>query len=409
MDRREFMAAGIAGALAPGLLGAEEDHVEMDSSNLRKAFPRTREEVFLNAAGGTPLGTFVEAGLQRYLEFQRLGPGSGRGEAIEEMLGNVPLLFAELIGARPEEIGLVHCTKAGEQLVLDGLVPLESQRNIVTNDLHFSGSLHNLLGRRQAGADVRIVRARNFVVDLADMTEAIDENTALVVVTLVSNINGHIEKMRELCEAAHQRGALVYADIIQAAGIVPLNVRDLGIDFAACSGYKWLYGVHGTGFLYVRHELQGAALPDSLFPGLVRYNYAPWVSEPDPDQPSYRYRPPADARRYQPGHPSYLGYCGLHEGLRLVQKIGVENALAHSCTLNRWLLQQIDPQRYPCLTPEVEKSPILTLATTESDALRQRLQKAKIVVALGRRRLRISPGLYSNTDDMQQLADALNA
>ncbi|MCH8873294.1 aminotransferase class V-fold PLP-dependent enzyme, partial [candidate division KSB1 bacterium] len=168
--------------------------------------------------------------MRRYIEFQRLGNKNGRLEYVREVQAQIRTLFADLIGAETSEIGLVHCTKAGEQIVLDALPGIEQGENIVTNDLHFSGSLHNLIGLQKAGRDVRIVRARDWQVSLEDMQAAIDDRTALVTVSLVSNINGHIEDLSALSEVAYAHGALVFADIIQAVGIVPMNVQQLGID-----------------------------------------------------------------------------------------------------------------------------------------------------------------------------------
>ncbi len=392
MDRRDFVAAGIGGALgAPAILAARPHPTVPVQDQVRGAFPRLTHETFVNAAGGTPLGRFAQTGLERYMEFQRLGPGEGREDYVGEMLSNIRAEFGRLIGARESEIALVHCTKAGEQTVIDGLEPKRHRRNIVTNDMHFSGSLHNLIGLKRAGTDVRIVRGRDWSVSIDSMEAAIDDQTALVAVTLVSNVTGRIEPIRELAAIAHAQGALVYADVIQATGIVPFNVRDLGIDFAASNGYKWLFGVHGAGFLYVRQELQGTALPDRLFPGHVDYNYRPWVDHPDPAHEDFVYDPRVDARRYQPGHVSYLGYCGVYEGMKFIQRIGVEAALAHSVHLNERLKEQLHPDRFTCISPHVDRSPIITFRTANTSSLEKQLRAANVVVTVGNDRVRVSP------------------
>ncbi len=338
MDRRAFVAAGLGTALgARSLHGAPGAARRRAQDDIRALFPRLEREVFLNAAGGTPLGRFADAGLRRYMDFQRLGPGEGRSEYVGRVSREIRGLFGNLIGADASEVALVHCTKAGEQLVLDGLDPRRHGRNVVTNDMHFSGSLHNYLGLRRLGLDVRIVRADEWDVSAERMAAAIDRNTALVAVTLVSNVNGRTEQIREVADYAHARGALVYADIIQGAGIVPIDVKAAGIDYAACSGYKWLYGVHGVGFLYVRQDLQGTALPDRLFPGHANPTYAPWVARPrSVASGDYTYRPRHDASRYEPGHVSYLGYCALYEGLRFLDRVGSLRYLCRRRCL--WLL-----------------------------------------------------------------------
>ena len=216
MNRRNFLAAGVGGAMSVPLAGwpAKGNGLLIQrrpQAGVRDLFPRLQREAFLNAAGGTPLSTFAEEGLRSHEDMWRWGRGDGRGEAFGEMLTDTRARFAQLIGARPSEISFVQCTKAGEQIVLDSVDSIKSGGSIVTNDLHFNGSLHNLIGLKKAGRDVRIVRARDWRIDLAEMEAAIDKKTALVTVTLVSNINGHVEDVRALSDIAHRNGALIFA------------------------------------------------------------------------------------------------------------------------------------------------------------------------------------------------------
>ena len=148
------------------------------------------------------------------------GPGDGRSEYADAAMRSVKPQFALMIGAKPEEIAFVQNTKAGEDIVLNGLDIQASGGNVVTNDLHYAGSIHSYVGRRKAGMDVRFVRSKNWVTDLAAMEAAMDKKTKLVAITLVSNVNGHIEDAKAITEMAHANGGYVYADIIQAAGAI---------------------------------------------------------------------------------------------------------------------------------------------------------------------------------------------
>lgn len=411
MNRREFLAVGAGATVATdaSLLRRSTSAPNSRPNDWRGYFPRLSLERYINAAGGTPLGTFAQAGLQRYMEFQRLGPCGGREDYVTEMRTNIRGLVGQFIGANASEIALVHSTKAGEQIVIDGLDPKGNGRNIVTNDMHFSGSLHNLIGLRRSGADVRIVTARNWDVSLDEMADAIDSRTALVAVALISNINGRVEPLRELAEIAHSHGALVYADIIQAAGVVPINVRELGIDFAACNGYKWLCGVHGAGFLFVREELQGSALPDRLFPGHVRYNYSPWIRDADPREEALIYTARTDASRYEPGHVSYLGYCAVYEGLAFLDRVGLRQTFDHSVRLCRRLKDQLDADQYECISPHVDRSPIIAFIRHDGPDLEERLRAAGLIVTLTGNRVRVSPAIYNTDEDIDMLAEVMNA
>lgn len=418
MNRRDFFAAGAGSAVAGNLggpaPGAARSPIAARAAGsagqqARDRFARLDNEIFINAAGGTPLGAFAAAGLREYEELWRLGRDDGRGAAFGLMLDETRAGLARLIGAQPEEIALVQCTKQGEQIVLEGLPALRRGGNVVTNDLHFGGSLHNLVGLRGAGVDVRIVRSSNWATSLDAMAAAIDDDTALVSVTLVSNVNGHVEPIRELADIAHAHRAHVYADIIQAAGIVPIDVGEMGIDFAAGNGYKWLFGPHGTGFLYVRQSLQGTVLEDRMFPGHLRPNYEPWVEQPDPAQPDFPIAPPTDALRYQPGHVAYLCYAALREGLRFVDAVGVREALAHSVDLNRRLLDGLDADRYECISPHVDRSPIIAFRAPAGAELEPALRAANVVVSLSvGGQIRVSPAVYNRREDIDVLVEALN-
>src|ERR1700676_5432713 len=148
-----------------------------DFSAFRKEFPRATQEIYLDAAANMPLPKYVAEGMRSYMDFHMYGPAEGRGQYASESVRQARSLFAKLINAKPSEIGFVICTKAGEAAVVNGLRIQESGGNLVTNDLHYAGSVHNYVGRRKAGMDVRIVKHRDWHIDLADMERAVDRKT----------------------------------------------------------------------------------------------------------------------------------------------------------------------------------------------------------------------------------------
>ena len=113
--------------------------------------------------------------------------------------------------------------------------------------------LYGELAKR--GASLTIVRPRDSRIDLADFERAVRGDTRLVAISLVSWYNGFQHDLKAVCDIAHAKGAHVYADVIQAAGNTPIDVRATGVDFLACSTFKWLMGDFGIGFLYVREDL----------------------------------------------------------------------------------------------------------------------------------------------------------
>ena len=180
--------------------------------------------------------------------------------------------FADLIGAKPNEIAYVSSTSEGENLVVRALgLDHRFEGNVVTDGLHFEGAIMHLLELRSRGLDVRVVEpTKDFRVSLADLAGAMDRNTKLVEVSSAAMYNGFQHDLKAVCDLAHDRGALVYADIVHTAGAEPFDVKASGVDFAACSSFKWLMGDFGLGFLYVKESV----LPRLTRP-VVGYYQAP--------------------------------------------------------------------------------------------------------------------------------------
>ena len=86
------------------------------------------------------------------------------------------------------------------------------------------------------------------------MAEACDERTRIVTVSWVGFATGYRHDVAKIAEIAHERGALMFLDAIQGLGAFPLDVNELGIDFLAADGHKWLLGPEGAGIAYIRRE-----------------------------------------------------------------------------------------------------------------------------------------------------------
>ena len=165
-------------------------------------------------------------------------------------------LFARLINAKPSEIAHVSSTSAGENLVMRALgLDHRFDGNVVTDGLHFEGALMHLDTLKRKGLDVRIARPTDDGrVELRDLERLIDRRTRLVQVSAAAMYNGFRHDLRAIADLAHAQGALVYVDLVHLAGAEPFDVAASGIDFAACSSFKWLMGDFGLGFLYARES-----------------------------------------------------------------------------------------------------------------------------------------------------------
>jgi len=378
-----------------------------DFAAVREDFPRARTLAYFDNASSHPLSVQSAAALHRYVDWLTHDIGGGSWWPSWAQDGDDEIeLFARLINAAPGEISFARSTVEAENNLLNGMADHLAGGNVVTSDLHYNASLFSYKVRQREGLDVRIVKHRDWQMDVGDIERAIDDSTRLVSLALVSNVNGYLADVEAIADLAHARGAYVYADIIQAAGAVPIDVRAMGIDMAACSTFKWLMGVKGFGFLFVRQDLQGTVVKPSQPFGGVTLNYPPWVDCPDPDAEEIS----AGSGRpvYHVSYPSYEGRISARESLRYILRLGVHNIRDHARDLTDRLHRELPPRGYAAITPAGNESPIVAFTAPDPEVAMQRMREAGVLVAMRfGDKMRISPSVYNNHEDLDRLVAAL--
>jgi selenocysteine lyase/cysteine desulfurase len=347
------------------------------------------------------MGLPMRAAIDRHLNFEVYGEGEGRAYFSRQDQATLKTEYGALINADAEEIAFVQSTSDGENIVVAGLDLPRRGGNVVIDDLHFTSSLFMYKMLEAQGLELRVVKHRDGAVPLEAMDAAIDDNTRLVSMALVSNINGYMHDVAKVSELAHARGAHVYADIIQAVGAVPLDMKAMGIDSAAASTYKWLMAERGFGLLYVRRDLQDTDVPTT------RYGHRQVIGF-DRNEMTWERRP--GASRYETGNISEpLAACTL-AGVRYVQALGVDNIVTHAQRLIGRLRTELPALGYASLTPSTIATPIIAFHVPDPDDLIRRVREANIVVTISssEQRMRVSVSVFNTDDDIDRLVGALS-
>lgn len=378
-----------------------------DFSLPRKAdFAIPAGETYINSAYVHPMPNAGREALRRYVE-SRTSPVLDTHYDRE----HVKAEFAALINAKPSEISYVPNTSTGENLVVNGLGIVGTDSNVVTDALHFDGALLHLGElKRRSGLDVRIVMPRDWRIELKDLERMIDKKTKLVEVSLVAMTNGFQHDLKAVCDLAHSRGAYVYADIIQAAGNTPIDVRASGVDFAACSTFKWLMGDFGLGFLYVKEELLDRVLRPT------QYGYyqaaemqAHFLPGDAPATTPYSWRLSNDATgRFEVGTSGSGAQHVLEETLPYIRKIGVERIHAHRQPLLKKLREEMPRLGFTSITPPESTSAITSFTMKDRAKVVERLKKANVNVRVAEDFLRVSPSVFNDMGDIEKLLEALS-
>jgi selenocysteine lyase/cysteine desulfurase len=317
--------------------------------------------------------------------------------------------FAALINARRSEISYIPNTSTGENLVVEALGITRFDGNVVTDALHFDGALLHLLELKKQGLDLRLVMPREGRIDMRDLERVVDNKTRLIEVSLVSMYNGFQHDLKAICDLAHAHGAYVYADIIQGVGAVPLDVRATGVDFAATATYKWLMGDFGLGFLFVREELLGS---------LIRRTHWSYGSSPDaeihlsPLDPQFptplTWTAGSDASSYfQLGTMANGVAAALRKSLPYIAQLGVDHIQAWRQPMLRKLQAEMPRLGFAAQTPPESTSPVVTFAHKDPEAIKRKLQAARVAVTVAPYYLRIAPSIYNDLRDIDRLLEAL--
>ncbi|MEG3152454.1 aminotransferase class V-fold PLP-dependent enzyme [Sphingomonas sp. ZT3P38] len=361
---------------------------------------------YLDSGTMHPIPLGAGDAVRRYIEQRSTTDGHFPTDAVET---RVKANFARLINASPEEIAFVQSTTAGEQLVIDALDLPRAGGRIVTDTLHFFGSFYLYEELARQGMDVAWLRPRDNRIDLDEMERAITPGTKLVALSLVSTYNGFEHDLKRVCEMAHARGALVYADIIHAAGTVPIDVRTTNVDFAATASYKWLMGDFGLGFLYVRADLHDR-LKRTRFGYYQLEGFTPHVYPFDPPgQTIADTKPRADMEGlFAGGTHAHTVVAQLDWSLDYILKLGVDRIMAHRRPLLAHLRKGLAERGYTIVTPPESRTPLLTCVLEGArDKLAAPLAAAKIQITLSRNRFRVSPSVFNDMADIERLLAAL--
>src|SRR5215471_11653087 len=352
LDRREFLltAAALAAAPRPTFALPAADG-EIFPPSVRADFPIASSQTYLNSAAIHPMSVPCSQALSDHIAFRLKGGGEGRADFGEEQQKDLKRRFAQLIGAKPTEIAFTQNTSDGENIVVMGMDLAKKGGNVVLDELHFETSLYMYKTLESKGLQLRVVKHRDWKIDLNDMDKAIDRNTRLVSMALVSNVNGYLHDARAIADLAHARGAYVFADMVQAAGAVPVDVRAMGIDFGSSATYKWLMGERGFGYLYVREDLQGTVVPTT------RYGHRQLASF---DRVNIRWEPLPGAAKYETGTiPNALAACS-YRSLQYIKDIGGVAAIrAHAKPLVDRLQVELPKKGYRPVTPAGTETPIV--------------------------------------------------
>jgi selenocysteine lyase/cysteine desulfurase len=361
----------------------------LDVRAVRSRFPIFERLVYINSCSQGALSDAVRRSYEDYLRDwdERGAPWDYWVERAETARAS----FAGLINADPDEVAVTTSLSAGVASLASGL-RFAQRSKVVLTDLEFPTI--GQIWHAQEARGARVTHARP-----DELPGVIDEDTLLVSTTHVSYRTGAMTDVSEVVRAAHERGALVLLDAYQSVGSLPVDAKQLDVDFLAAGALKYLLGSAGLAFFYCRRELWERAWPTATG----------WFADEDIfAMDIYDYSPSPTARRFQSGTPPVPSiYAGI-AGIELMQMIGIGETRKHVNALNERLVAGVDELGGTVVTPD-RRGALICISSTDVSALVAAMDEHGIVTSERDGNLRVSAHAYNTEEDIDAVLEALAA
>jgi len=303
-----------------------------------------------------------------------------------------------IIGAPAGTVSMHPNVTTAEMVVLSSFLPQGRRRKIVCPAMDFPSMIYLYRAHQALGFELSLVAPEpDFSIRTGRLLDAIDDETAIVALSHVLFRSSYIMDLAPIVERAHRHGAVVVLDVFQAAGIIPLDVAALDVEFATGGCLKWLCGGPGNGFLYTR--------PDLL--KTIRPRFSGWLARVNPfafDIGDDTLR--EDAMRMMNGTPTIPTFYAALPGLDIVGKVGVARIREKSKRMTAHLLDLVDRHGYKSVTSRDPERVAGTVAIDVPHACEicKTLNGRDFVVdyrpGVG---IRVSPHFYNTVDEIDRL------
>ncbi|MDP8957305.1 MAG: aminotransferase class V-fold PLP-dependent enzyme [Actinomycetota bacterium] len=369
----------------------------------REEFPVLNQKAYLISASLGPVSRRSQAYLQEYIDAWAVkgAPDHVWMEDIFPRMATLKRTFGTLVGADPGELAITVNVSLALSAI-SSCVNFSKRRKIVLSELDFPTNGHVALAYRRRGAEVVFLPSPDgLTVPVEAYRDAVDEDTALVLINRVLYRSSALLDAKEVCRLAREAGAWSVVDDFHGAGVIPVNVHDLGCDFYTTGVLKWLCGGPGLTFLYARRDLVGELEP--LVTG--------WFATSDPfsfDLEHLEYHP--TARRLEHGTPAAPVSFIAQGGLDIITEVGPAAIQERQQDLVEYVIKRADDAGLPIRSPRDRngRGGIVNVGVgPEAAKVCHALLDRDVCTDYRGDGIRVSPHFFNTEEDIDRLFEGL--
>ncbi|WLD94762.1 aminotransferase class V-fold PLP-dependent enzyme [Alkalihalobacillus sp. AL-G] len=307
--------------------------------------------------------------------------------------------FATLINADPDEIAIVSSVSHAVSAIASSLSEGHSERDeIIINEADFPCVGHVWLSH--TNFHVKFMSGEQPIEPETYYKKFVSEQTLLTSVSHISYYNGSRLELDKISKVVHSKGSYLFVDAYQSAGQVEVDVKRDNIDFLATGTQKYLLGVPGIAFLYVKKEIA-----EQLTPKVTG-----WFGQENPfafDIKQVKYA--QGARRFDSGTPAMMNGFAANSALEVILDVGIDRIEAHLKELSEHTYQQAIRYGMTVKSPAspTDRGSMIAVLTPNAPEVEKQLKEQNIIVSARNDVIRIAPHFYNTKEDINCALQAL--
>lgn len=386
-------------------------NLEKNLASIRKQFPILEKCVYLisNSLGAVPKKAHDY--LERFFLLWAEEGVTAWAKEWWDLSRKVANQVASLLGAGEDEITMMNNATQSHWVSLSTkFIPQDVRRKkIVMTDHDFPSIIYAVSKiSKFMGWEIDMVKSRGRpLINAEEILRRIDETTLFVTTSHVYFKSAYIQNISQIAAKARQVGALSLVDGYHAPGIIPVNLKELGVDFYIGGCLKWLCGGPGNAFLYVRPELAENLQPQ-LTGWLAHKSPFSFVREMEYTHGSYK---------FMSGTPPIPCLYTAFAGLNIIKKIGIHQIRKKSLAQTGLIIGKAKERNFTVFTPEEEnrRAGAVSISLPHAFQVKQSLEHKGIKIDFRKGEdnepdvIRVAPHFYTKDEEIDILFREIDA
>ncbi|WP_338878415.1 aminotransferase class V-fold PLP-dependent enzyme [Achromobacter veterisilvae] len=367
---------------------------------VREDFPASSRMLYLDTAHQSPLAGSVRQALEAF--YQEASACGGPKPVWLERVERVRARVAAFLGAQAGELAFTKNTSEGLNIAANA-IDFKPGDNVLLIEGDHPNNAYAWLNLKRRGVEVRFVKLDRGVADAALFAPRVDARTRAISLSHVTFHAGHRHDVADVGRLCRERGIYLVVDAMQSVGVLPVDVKAMGVSMLAAGCHKGLLVPQGLGLLYVDAALTELRPVYLATAGLAR---PPADLIADPDDLALR----EDAGRFEIGNYNLADIHALDAALDLIAGVGIANIERHVLALGDRLIERMDALGVGLAGPrERARRAHIYVLDLPAERWAGYLAQQGVRVSPERDGVRVSFGVFNTPDDVDRVAGIIAA